>query len=139
MFATEAQGHQPKQQAPLMASPASTKDSIMSLFNSKQQQQLSSYTAQGYPVNAYYYQQQQAASIHMAQMSAMQQHQVSQVTAQMQKIKMNQEGGIGSGVGPPFPPTMSNGLPSVQSDLSRTTGVGVEMMGGGQTLNPTLW
>lgn len=109
----------------------------MSLFESQHQPQFLSYTAQGYPVNPYYYQQQQAASMHMAQVSAMQQHQVNQVTAQMQKIKMTQ-GGEG-GVGEPFPPNMSNGLPSVPPLPSQAAGVGMGMMGGGQTLNPTLW
>ena len=136
MFDSAAESQQLSQKSKQTTS-MNAKDSIMSLFDSQQQPQLSSYTAQGYPVNPYYYQQQQAASMHMAQVSAMQQQQVNQVTAQMQKIKMTQGGGGGrGGVGQPVAPTMSNG---VTPRPPHTASVGVGMMSGGQTLNPTLW
>ena len=108
---------------------SNNKDSIMSLYGAQNQQpQLSSYTAQGYPVNAFYYQQQQEAAMRMAHMAAVQQHQVNQVTAQMQKIKMNQQPAPSQ----PFPSMSNGGVPSA-------TAAGMGMGIGGQTLNPTLW
>lgn len=95
----------------------------MSLYGANNQPQFSSYTAQGYPVNSFYYQQQQEAAMRMAHVAAIQQHQVNQVTAQMQKIKMSQQQPVPT-AGQPFP-GMSNG--------------GMRVGSGGQTLNPTLW
>ena len=120
-------GQQQQQQQP-----GNTKENIMSLYT-QNQPQLPAYTAQGVPVNVYYYQQQQAAAMQMAQMAALQQQQqfqqVNQVTAQMQKIKMNQ--GTSTMPSQPFP--VGNGSHSA----SGAAGVGVA--NGGQTLNPTLW
>lgn len=100
----------------------------MSLYGTQNQPQLSSYTAQGYPVNSMYYQQQQEASMRMAHMAAIQQHQVDQVTAQMQKIKMSQHAA----------PTPSGATGNMSNGIG--PGMGVPGMGvGGQTLNPTLW
>lgn len=103
------------------------KDSIMSLYSSPQAQ-YGSYTAQGYPVNAYHYSQQQQAAMRMAQMQQLaqqrqQQMQLQQVQQQMQKIKVNQQQqppavAVGNGT---FPSTAPGG------------------MGGGHTLNPHLW
>jgi hypothetical protein len=98
----------------------------MSLYGSQNQPQFTSYTAQGYPVNSFYYQQQQAASMRMAHVAAMQQHQVNQVTAQMQQIKMTTQ------QQPPPMPTAPQGYPGMGSG-------GGARMAGGQTLNPTLW
>lgn len=101
------------------------KDSIMSLYSS--QPQYGSYTAQGYPVNAYHYSQQQQAAMRMAQMQQMAQHrqqqlQLQQVQQQMKQIKINQQ---------QHPLAVGNGsFPS-----SVTPGGGV----GGHTLNPHLW
>lgn len=97
----------------------------MSLYGAQNQPQFSSYTAQGYPVNSLYYQQQQEAAMRMAHMAALQKHQVNKVTAQMQQIKMTQHQQPAPMVSAPH--GMSNG---------RGPGVGVQ---GGQTLNPTLW
>ncbi|XP_064382662.1 stromal membrane-associated protein 1-like [Halichondria panicea] len=94
--------------------------SIMSLYSAPQPQ-YNSYTAQGYPVNAYHYQQQQQAAMRMAQIAQQQQVQVSQVQQQMAQIRLNQ---------PPAPMPMGN--PSVPQN---TGGFG----NGGQTLNPHLW
>lgn len=122
-----AMGIQPQQTQE--AARGATKDSIMSLYGAQNQQQLSSFTAQGYPVNNFYYRQQQEAAMRMAHMAALQQHQVNQVTTQMQQIKVNQQQQATSqpfptaGGAQPFPPGISNG------------GMGA----GGQTLNPTLW
>ena len=103
------------------------KDSIMSLYSSPQQQ-YGSYTAQGYPVNAYHYNQQQQAAMRMAQMQQLaqqrqQQMQLQQVQQQMQQIKVNRQQqppavAVGNGT---FPSTAPGG------------------MGGGHTLNPHLW
>ena len=88
------------------------KDSIMSLYSSQPVRY--SYTAQGMPVNAYFYQQQQAAAMRMAQ----QQYQVQQVQNQMEQLKVRRQG---------QPVAVGNGtVPSTAS-------------GGGQTLNPHLW
>ncbi len=109
----------------------------MSLY-SQNQPQYSSFTAQGYPVNNYYYQQQQAAAMHMTQVATLQQQQVNQVTAQMQKIRMNQTGPVGTPQG--FPGAVTNG--SGFAAPSGGTGVGMNVANtgaGGQTLNPTLW
>lgn len=113
------------------------KDSIMSLYGPSNQPQFSSYTAQGYPVNSLYYQQQQEAAMRMAHMSALQQHQVNQVTAQMQQIKMSQQHHQ------PVPPAASaQGFPGMMSN-GAVAGMGMGVAsggaGGGQTLNPTLW
>ena len=104
------------------------KDSIMSLYSSPQAG-YGSYTAQGYPVNAYHYSQQQQAAMRMAQMQQLAQHkqqqmQLQQVQQQMQQIKINQQQpppavAVGNGT---FPSTAPHGG-----------------MGGGHTLNPTLW
>ncbi len=103
-----------------MARPSGdVKNSIMSLYSAPQPQ-YNSYTAQGYPVNAYHYQQQQQASMRMAQIAQLQQVQqvqVSQVQQQMAHIRLNQ---------PPAPMPMGN--PSVPQNGN-----------GGQTLNPHLW
>lgn len=115
---------------------SNTKDSIMSLYETQSQPQLSSFTAQGYPVNSLYYQQQQEAAVRMVHISALQQHQVKQVTTQMQQIKiMQHQHAPGPAPAPPqaFPGMSNGGVP----------GMGVPNMGGqsvgGQTLNPTLW
>lgn len=97
----------------------------MSLYTAQNQPQLS-YTAQGYPVNSSHYQQQQKAAMRMAHIAAIQQHQVNQVTVQMQQIKIHQQ-------------QHATPVPSGPQAFSRgmnNSGVGV---GGGQTLNPTLW
>ncbi len=91
------------------------KDSIMSLYSSQPQQ--ASYTVQGMPINAYHYQQQQAAAMHMAHMHSQAQQryqQVQQVQQQMEQLKLRQQHATPSG------------------DIG---GGGI----GGQTLNPTLW
>ena len=103
------------------------KDSIMSLYSSPQAQ-YGSYTAQGYPVNAYHYNQQQQAAMRMAQMQQLaqqrqQQMQLQQVQQQMEQIKVNRQQhpppvAVGNGT---FPSTAPGG------------------MGGGHTLNPHLW
>ena len=114
---------------------ANAKDSIMSLYGTQSQPQLSSFTAQGYPVNSFYYQQQQEAAMRMAHISALQQHQVNQVTTQMQQIKIKQHQHASAPAPPQAFPGMSNGgMPGmgVQPNMG---GQGV----GGQTLNPTLW
>ena len=103
------------------------KDSIMSLYSS--QPQYGSYTAQGYPVNAYHYSQQQQAAMRMAQMQQVAQHrqqqmQLQQVQQQMQKIKINQQH---------HPVAVGNG--SFPSSMGPGGGLG----GGGHTLNPHLW
>lgn len=101
----------------------------MSLYGAQNQPQFTSYTAQGYPVNSFYYQQQQAAAMRMAHVAAMQQHQVNQVTAQMQQIKLTQQ----------HPPSMAT-APQGYQGMSNGGGPGMGVRGiGGQTLNPTLW
>lgn len=103
----------------------------MSLYSAGNQPQFSSYTAQGYPVNSLYYRQQQEAAMHMAHKSAIQQHQVNQVTAQMQQIKMTQQPPVPSAAAQPFPgPGMNMGV---------NMGMNMGVRTGGQTLNPTLW
>lgn len=131
---SETPGNQPlfgaqTHQQPLLQTPSTAgtssdpKDSIMSLYGQAQNQsQLSSYTAQGYPVNSFYYQQQQEAAMRMAHVAALQQHQVNQVTAQMQEIKISQH-------------QHSPPMPSANHGVMSNSGMGA----GGQTLNPTLW
>ncbi len=103
------------------------KDSIMSLYSSPQAQ-FGSYTAQGYPVNAYHYSQQQQAAMRMAQMQQLsqqkqQQMQLNQVQQQMQQIKINRQ---------QPPPAMAVGNGTFPSAAPGG-------MGGGHTLNPHLW
>ena len=97
----------------------------MSLYGS--QPQYGSYTAQGYPVNAYHYSQQQQAAMRMAQVQQMAQHrqqqlQLQQVQQQMKQIKINQQ---------QHPLAVGNG--SFPSSVAPGGGVG------GHTLNPHLW
>lgn len=103
------------------------KDSIMSLYSS--QPQYGAYTAQGYPVNAYHYSQQQQAAMRMAQMQHVAQHrqqqmQLQQVQQQMQAIKVGRQ---------QHPMAVGNG--SFPSPVAPGGGMG----GGGHTLNPHLW
>ena len=100
--------------------PGDVKTSIMSLYSAPQPQ-YNSYTAQGYPVNAYHYQQQQQAAMRMAQIAQQQQAQVNQVQQQMAKIRLNQT-----------PQPLTTGNPTLQPTHA---GIGA----GGQTLNPHLW
>ena len=102
------------------------KDSIMSLYSS--QPQYGSYTAQGYPVNAYHYSQQQQAAMRMAQVQHLaqqrqQQMQLQQVQQQMKQIKVNRQ--------PQHPVAVGNG--SFPSSVAPGGGIG------GHTLNPGLW
>ena len=99
---------------------AGTKDSIMSLYSTPQPQ-YNSYTPQGYPVNAYYYHQQQQASMRMAQVAQQQQLQVNQVQQQMAQIKLNR---------PQQPLAVGNPTAPQNATMFGT---------GGQTLNPHLW
>lgn len=96
-----------KNEQPLLGVQPSLKDNIMSLYTARPQH--AAFTAQGMPVNAYYYQQHKAAAVRMAQ----QQQQVDQVTQQMQQLKMQQHR---------QPVAVGNTPPS-----------------SGQTLNPHLW
>lgn len=105
------------------------KDSIMSLYSS--QPQYGAYTAQGYPVNAYHYNQQQQAAMRMAQVQQLAQQrqtqlQLQQVQQQMNQIKINQQH---------HPVAVGNGsFPSSAAPGGRVVGGG-----GGHTLNPHLW
>lgn len=98
----------------------------MSLYSS--QPQYGSYTAQGYPVNAYHYSQQQQAAMRMAQVQHLaqqrqQQMQLQQVQQQMKQIKVNRQ--------PQHPVAVGNG--SFPSSVAPGGGIG------GHTLNPGLW
>ena len=128
----------PLEQPPLLLDPGlqpeqtkqDVKDSIMSLYSA--QSQYGSYTAQGYPVNAYHYNQQQQAAMRMAHMQQLaqqkqQQMRLQQVQQQMNQIKSHQQ--------QQHPVAVGNGLfPSAAPG-----GGGGGGGGGGHTLNPHLW
>jgi hypothetical protein len=91
------------------------------------------YTAHGYQVNPYVYQQQQAAAMRMAQQQQqLSLAQVREVEEQMRHLKMRQ------GVEPSL---LGNGQPFMQPARDFPAGnlATAFPQSGGQTLNPHLW
>lgn len=125
----------PAQQPSLGEDPQrAVKDTILSLYQTQPSTGYQAYTARGYLVNPAHYQQQQAASMRMAQQQQL--AQVREVHEQMRHLKMRQGEQQLLVNGQPF---MQQSFPAAGFPAARSQPTAVSPQSGGHTLNPHLW